>query len=382
MEARSFVDAIQRELHVDFFAGVPDSLLKPLCDELVERFGTRGDRHVVAADEGGAVALACGHWLATGKPGAVYLQNSGIGNAVNPLCSLTNEAVYAVPTFLIVGWRGEPGVRDEPQHVFQGQISRQLLECVGVRVFVLDTRTNEGDLHAFLQEAKALLAKGGAAAVLVRKGALMREPAQPRLRKDCSLTRERAAEIVSSLLPQGAAVVSTTGKLSRELFEIRERRGEGHERDFLTVGSMGHSSMIGLGIAVSQPQRHVVVLDGDGALIMHTGAMAIIGQHKPRHFLHVVINNGAHETVGGMPTASAGMDYRQLAHAMGYVEVGRAANGDELMSEALRLLGAKGPAFLEVVTNESSRANLGRPTTSAYENGRSFQAFLCDGSER
>lgn len=382
MRAKDFVDALADGLGADFFAGVPDSLLRPLTDELADRFGTDGAQHVVAADEGGAVALACGHWLATGRPGVVYMQNSGIGNAVNPLCSLTNEAVYAVPTFLVVGWRGEPGVHDEPQHVFQGQISRELLECVGVRVLVLDCRTTMEELRAFVGEARSLHAEGKAAAVLVRKGALTREGTHAYPGAATPLTRERAVEVISAALPADAAVVSTTGKLSRELFEIREERDEGHGRDFLTVGSMGHSCMIALGVALAQPGRPVVVMDGDGAVIMHTGALAIVGQRAPRRFLHVLVNNGAHETVGGMPTASAGIDYQALARSLGYVAAARAATEDELSRAVPELLAAGGPALLEVVTNTASRADLGRPTTTAYDNGRAFMAYLTKGDAR
>jgi phosphonopyruvate decarboxylase len=305
------------------------------------------------------------------------MQNSGIGNAINPLCSLTNEAVYAVPTFLVVGWRGEPGVKDEPQHVFQGLISPDLLECVGVRTMVLDAGTTGEELRSFLAAARGRFGDGKASAVLVRKGALSRvAPYSYQRHERRALTRERAVEIVTEALPAGAAVVSTTGKLSRELFEIRERRGEGHEADFLTVGSMGHSSMIGLGIALAQPWRRVVVLDGDGAVIMHAGALAIVGQRSPGRYVHVLINNAAHETVGGMPTASQGIDYQSLARSAGYRATYAAESEAEVQSALRRLLDSEGPGFLEVRTSATSRADLGRPTTTALENRDVFREFL------
>lgn len=376
MEVGDFVNALNEGLGIDAFYGVPDSLLRALCDELLERYGL-GKTNVVAADEGGATALAAGHFLATGKPAAVYMQNSGIGNAVNPICSLLNEQVYAIPVLFVVGWRGEPGVHDEPQHVFQGECSEQLLATVGLSVDIIDDDTDRAALEAMLKDVAARFAKGRSAALLVRKGALVRGEKHA-YKGAGGMLREQALEAIVDALPENAAVVGTTGKLSRELFEIRERRGQGHEHDFLTVGSMGHSSMIGLGVALAQPARPVFVLDGDGAAIMHTGALAIVGEHKPRNFVHVVVNNLAHESVGGMPTASPTIDWCAIASACGYVHAESVAAADELPDAIAAALAAQGPAFIEVKTDIGARADLGRPTTTAYDNGRNFQKFLID----
>ena len=376
MEARDFVDVLDEKLGIDAFYGVPDSLLRALCDELLERYGLGGS-FVVAADEGGAAALAAGHFLATGKPAVVYMQNSGIGNAVNPICSLLNEQVYAIPTLFVVGWRGEPGVHDEPQHVFQGECSEQLLATVGLSVDIIDGDTDAEALANILDGVAARFAEGKSAALLVRKGALVRSEKHA-YKGAGGMLREQALEAIVDVLPENAAVVGTTGKLSRELFEIRERRGQGHERDFLTVGSMGHSSMIGLGVALAQPERPVFVLDGDGAAIMHTGALAIVGELKPYNFVHVVVNNLAHESVGGMPTASPTIDWCGIATACGYVHTATVAATDELAGAIADALAADGPAFIEVKTDIGARADLGRPTTTAYENGRNFQKYLMD----
>ena len=376
MEVKGFVDALNNKLGIDAFYGVPDSLLRALCDELLERYGL-GESFVVAADEGGATALAAGHFLATGKPAVVYMQNSGIGNAVNPICSLLNEQVYAIPTLFVVGWRGEPGVHDEPQHVFQGECSEQLLEIVGLSVDIIDGDTDVATLESMLEGVAARFAEGKSSALLVRKGALTR--AEKHAYKGAGgMLREQALEAIVDALPENAAVVGTTGKLSRELFEIRERRGQGHERDFLTVGSMGHSSMIGLGVALAQPERPVFVLDGDGAAIMHTGALAIVGECKPCNFVHVVVNNEAHESVGGMPTASPTVDWCGIAAACGYVHAASVATADELSDAIAAAMAVDGPAFIEVKTDIGARADLGRPTTTAYDNGRNFQKYLMD----
>lgn len=374
LEASSFIDMIQATLGIDAFYGVPDSLLRTLTDEIVDRHGF-GGAHVVAADEGGAAALAAGHYLATGKPALVYLQNSGIGNAVNPICSLLNEAVYGIPVLFVIGWRGEPGVHDEPQHVFQGQCSKDLLESVGLSVGIVSPDTDEGRLIEMIEQVHGRFEAGKSFAFLIRKGALVRQGKHV-YAGDGAMSREEALESVLRALPEGAAVVSTTGKLSRELFEIRERYGQLHESDFLTVGSMGHSSMIGLGIALAQPERVVAVLDGDGACLMHAGAMGVLAQVAPANIVHVLFNNNAHESVGGMPTASSAIDWRSLALAYGYPSAHVADSPASLAEAVGDAVASQGPSFVEAKVNTASRADLGRPTTSAFENGRSFQAFL------
>ena len=375
MDAGVFVETLERKLGVGAYYGVPDSLLRSFTDEVVERYGF-GPRHVVAADEGGAAALAAGRYLATGERSVVYLQNSGIGNAVNPICSLLNEEVYAIPALFVVGWRGEPGVHDEPQHVFQGACSIDLLESVGLSVDVISSETSVDDLLRVLEAIANRFEKGQSAALLIKKGALTRDTKHS-YTHDGPMTRERAVEVASAELPAGCAIVSTTGKLSRELFEIREHLGQSHESDFLTVGSMGHSSRIGLGIALAQPKRTVAVFDGDGACIMHTGALAVLANCAPDNLVHILFNNEAHESVGGMPTASGSVDWPAVARALCYKNA-RTAQSEEELVEAIRLSLAEGarPAFIEVKTDASSRADLGRPTSSAYDNGKAFQAFL------
>jgi len=374
MDVKLFVDTLERELGADSYYGVPDSLLRAFTDEIVERYGFSA-QHVVAADEGGATALAAGHYLATGKPAVVYMQNSGIGNAVNPICSLLNEEVYGIPALFVVGWRGEPGVHDEPQHVFQGKCSRDLLESIGLSVDIVSKETTEGDMVEMMERINARFAEGKSAALLVRSGALERD-VKHSFSQEGPLTRERAVEVAVASLPESAAIVSTTGKLSRELFEIREREGQSHERDFLTVGSMGHSSMIGMGIALAQPMRIVAVLDGDGACLMHTGALAVMASRHPGNVVHVMFNNRAHESVGGMPTASCVVNWCGIALASGYETAVRVENEDALGAAVKDAVASEGPSFIEVVIDTSSRADLGRPTTSAHDNGRAFQAFL------
>lgn len=361
-------------LGIDFYTGVPDSQLKAFIDTLMVREGI-GPKHVVAANEGAACGLAAGHYLATGTPALVYMQNSGIGNAVNPICSLLNDKVYAIPALFIIGWRGEPGVHDEPQHVFQGEITTKLLEVLDIKYFVITKETEESELSDFFKTVKEEFALGHQCAIVVKKGALSTE-AKPVYANTNPMTREHIVNLIIENSKEDDIFVSTTGKLSRELFEAREARNEGHKRDFLTVGSMGHASMIAMGIAREKYGRRVFCLDGDGATIMHMGSLAVAGSDKLSNFVHVLINNGSHETVGGLPTVSEKIDYLKIADGCGYENIFTAKTEEELLDVLKKLNDVKGSCFVEIKSDISSRADLGRPTTTPIQNKNDFMGFL------
>ena len=360
-------------LRFDFFVGVPDSQLKPLCNYLMATYGL-GEHHLIAANEGNAVGLAAGYHLATGKTPVVYMQNSGEGNVVNPLLSLMNDKVYGIPCLFVIGWRGEPGVHDEPQHIYQGEVTLKLLEDMDVAYFVIDRETREDELISKLDEWDALFAAGKQAALVVRKGALSFE-GKVKYENGNGMLREEVIRRVAAAAGEGV-IVSTTGKASRELFEIREARGEGHGKDFLTVGSMGHASSIALGIAKQKKERRVWVIDGDGACLMHMGAMALMGAESPKNVVHIVINNGAHETVGGMPTVASRIDLAGVARACGYPTVLRATNEAELDAALAAAEAVETLVFLEVTAAIGARDDLGRPTTTAKENKEAFMQEL------
>ena len=362
------------KLGIGFYTGVPDSQLKAFTDTLMEKHGV-GKRHVIAANEGAAVGLAAGHYLATGKPALVYMQNSGIGNAVNPICSLIHEKVYAIPVLVLVGWRGEPGVHDEPQHIYQGEITKGLLDCLGVKNFTLSKELAPEELSAIFCEVKQELNAGRQCALIVRKGALETE-LKMKYENNYPMSREEVVNFFVDHMQETDIVVSTTGKLSRELFEAREQRGQSHEKDFLTVGSMGHSSMIAMGIAREKPERRVFCLDGDGAVIMHMGSLAVAGADHLDNFVHVLFNNGAHETVGGLPTVSASLDYPGIAQACGYENIFTAETEEELEELLEKIYAAEGSVFAEIKTNLVSRGDLGRPTTTPVQNKEAFMGFL------
>lgn len=353
----------------EFFAGVPDSQLKPICSYLMKTYGISA-QHIIAANEGNAVALAAGYHLATGKIPVVYLQNSGIGNIINPVASLLHREVYGIPVVFIVGWRGEPGIPDEPQHAYQGQVTLRLLEDMDIRTCVIDSETDEAELARTMMEFRPLLKAGRSVAFVVKHGAFTFED-EVEYRNAYTLRREEVIEHITAVSGEDI-VVSTTGKTSRELFELRERSGVPHKYDFLTVGSMGHSSSIALGIALYAPQKRVWCIDGDGAALMHLGAMAVIGANAPSNLIHVVINNGAHESVGGMPTVADGVDFVAVAKGLGYanaVSVDSIAALDQALSDAVS---ASALTLIEVKAAIGSRRNLGRPTIPPCENKRAF----------
>lgn len=370
MKIENFVNILES----DFFTGVPDSQLKSLCDYLYAKYGTDPHHHIVAANEGNAVALAAGYHLATKQYPVVYMQNSGEGNAVNPMASLMDDHVYGIPAIYVIGWRGEPGVHDEPQHVYQGIITCKLLELMGIDYFVITKETSDEEMKAKMLEYKKLLQTGKSVAFVIKKGALSNDN---KVTYGNSYTDTRESIIETVIKYTGAdPIVSTTGKASRELFELREKYNQGHQHDFLTVGSMGHSSSIALGIAINKPNKRVWCIDGDGALLMHMGALTCIGNYAPNNLVHIVINNECHETVGGMPTNTQKLKLTTIASACGYQKCYQVNDINELNKVLEIVISDKSLTFIEVKASVGARADLGRPTTTAKENKENFMKAL------
>lgn len=372
MKIESFMKEMENA-GIDFYTGVPDSQLKALCDFLMHRYGI-GKTHMIAANEGNCTALAAGYHLATGKIPMVYMQNSGIGNIINPAASLLNDKVYGIPCVFVVGWRGEPGIHDEPQHIFQGEVTIRLLEDMDIQTFVVTKETAESEIAGFLKEAESRFGAGKSIAFVVKKGAFSFDETVA-YENENQMKRE---DIIRSIAQTAGEdiVVSTTGKASRELFEIRESRKESHKYDFLTVGSMGHSSSIALGIAMNQPDQKVWCIDGDGAALMHMGAMAVMGANRPENLIHIVINNGAHETVGGMPTVAGTINLCTIAKGCGYQTVLHVETQPELTDALRTAKTARELVFVEVMSSIGARSDLGRPTTTAKENKENFMKYL------
>jgi len=368
------VESLIKALDADFFTGVPDSLLKPLCNYLMNTYGIDPHHHIIAANEGNCTALAAGYHMATGKVPVVYMQNSGEGNIINPVASLLNDKVYAIPVVFIVGWRGEPGVHDEPQHIYQGEVTRRLLDDMEIGNTVITTDTTEEELQRTMNHYRDVLAKGKDVAFVVEKGALSYD-GKVEYKNNYTMKREEIIQHIAKATGENP-IISTTGKASRELFETRVANGQEHKYDFLTVGSMGHASSIALGVALNKPEQKIWCIDGDGAAIMHMGAMAVIGANAPKNLVHILINNESHETVGGLPTVATSVDMVGVANACKYPYAVSVDNFEDLDRELIKAKSRNELSFIEVKSSIGSRQNLGRPTTTPIENKINFMKFL------
>ncbi|WP_458405503.1 phosphonopyruvate decarboxylase [Methanobrevibacter sp.] len=370
MKVEDFVDV----LNCEFYTGVPDSQLKALCNYLMNTYGIDEKHHIIAANEGNCTALAAGYHLATGKIPVVYMQNSGEGNIINPVASLLNDKVYAIPVIFVIGWRGQPGVRDEPQHIYQGEITCKLLDLMNIENFTIDKDTTVDEIKNVMNGYINLLKSGKQVAFVIKKGALTYD-GEVNYQNDNEMLREEIIEHIVKVTGENP-IISTTGKASRELFEIRDKNHQSHKYDFLTVGSMGHTSSIALGVAINKPDEKVWCIDGDGSVLMHMGAMAVIGNIHPNNLVHIVINNEAHETVGGMPTVAKSIDLISIAKACGYSYVGSIDNFNDLDIELEKIKDSNQLSFIEIKSSMGARDDLGRPTTTTFENKENFMNLL------
>jgi len=384
IHAEDFLSALQAE-QVQFFAGVPDSLLKELCACFSDKLAA--GQHVIAANEGGAIGLAIGQYLATRQPALVYMQNSGLGNIVNPIASLADPQVYGIPMLLVIGWRGEldehgQQIHDEPQHVKQGQITLSQLDVMDIpyQVMTSEIESAHAQIQTLLNQA---IERQGPVALVVRKQSFAPyKKAETKPEPVATLTdklptldsREHMIQQIVSALPAEAAVVATTGMASRELFEYRKAQQAGHGRDFLTVGGMGHASQIACGIALAQPDRQVICIDGDGAMLMHMGSLTISAQQS--NLLHIVLNNGAHDSVGGQPTIAAQLSLAEIASAAGYAQVFSVSGIEDLKTVLQQAVHSGKSSFIEVLCRKGARADLGRPTRTPAQNKQDFMQFL------
>lgn len=365
---------IFRKNGMDFFTGVPDSTFKDFMSFLADNHGkTLTNR--VAAIERDAIGLASGYHLATGKIPIVYMQNSGLGNTVNPITSLADSEVYGIPLVLLIGWRGEPGKHDEPQHKKMGRITIPLLETLEIPYRILPA-DSEGAEEVIRDSIKQASENHKPVALVIKSDILEKYSPEKKAIKQYSLSREEAIKIAAHSLNSLEIIVSTTGKASRELFEYREHQGIGHQKDFLMVGSMGLALSTGAEIAFQKPERKVFIFDGDGAALMSLGSLATVGNYKPSNLYHIIFDNSSYESTGGQPTFSENIDFEKIALACGYRKSVTAKTKEELEGFLKEMKSAEGPYLLVVKVNSSSRKDLGRPTTTPLENKKAFMEFL------
>ena len=363
------------EKEIKFYTGVPDSLLKNFCSYITDH--TDKSNHIIAANEGNALSLGIGYHLSTNKIPLVYMQNSGLGNIINPLLSLADNDVYSTQALLMIGWRGEPGVKDEPQHKKQGRITLDLLDTMEVPYEVLSADDTEQTAIEKISSIINLIKEHGkVSALVVKKNTFEKYSLNKTMKTSYDMYREDAIKIIIDELTNKDIFISTTGVTSRELFEYREELGQSHENDFYTVGGMGHASQIALGVALHNKKNEVYCLDGDGALLMHMGSAAIVAQQDCDNYKHILFNNGAHDSVGGQPTVGFEINFQSIAKSCGYKNVLYADNKNDLKKSLERIKGLDSCCFLEIKVNKGFRADLGRPTTSPIDNKKSFMSFL------
>lgn len=369
MNINTFIEELKNH-HITTITGVPDSLLSVVSDTLIQNNDPKL-HHYVAANEGAAVGIATGSYLASGHPAMVYMQNSGIGNTINPIASLLHQEVYGIPMLFLIGWRGEPGIKDEPQHKFQGRVTTALMDTMEIPYASLDHDTTIEELQMIFKQAEEQFAKGEQFAIIVHKNSFEQAQASA-YQNQYSMAREDAISIILQNMKPNDMMVSTTGKISREVYEQSDMIYHTHERCFLTVGAMGHASMIAFGLSQSKKHDRVICMDGDGAALMHMGSLAFLGTQKPKHYLHIVLNNEAHESVGGMPTGAVGVSYAQIAKTCGYPHAIQVYTKEELLHALTNAFEQTELTMIEVMVMQGARSDLGRPKETPQENKEVF----------
>ena len=357
--------------HINFFCGVPDSLLKDFCAYIFDNT----DNNIITANEGNAIGLAAGHFLSTGYPACVYMQNSGLGNAINPLVSLTDKEVYNIPLLMIIGLRGEVGLKDEPQHIKQGAITDKLLNVLGIKYEILPKNFKYARpiIESAIQYMNGTLEPF---AFIIKKNTFDRYEFINKKIETSTFAREEAIETVLSYLSEKDVIVSSTGFISREIYEIREKTCEKHKQDFLVIGSMGHASSIALGVALEKPDRNVFCLEGDGSFIMHEGVIGVIGSKNLNNYKHIVFNNEAHDSVGGWPTVASNINITKVAFYSGYKKIYSVSSKNELINVLPEFILNNSLSILEIKVKCGAKSNLGRPKESTYECKKNFMKNL------
>ncbi len=356
-----------------FFTGIPDSTFKEWMKFLADEHSKRLT-NIIACNECEATAIASGYHLATGNIGVVYMQNSGEGKTINPLTSLCDPEVYSIPVLLMIGWRGEPGKKDEPQHKKMGKVMIPLLEVLGIPYKILPDNIEEAE-KVISEMKKTAEEKNAPAAIIIKKGIFEDYKEKKKTRTNYEMNREDAIKVVIDNIKGSEVIVSTTGKTSRELFEYRRAKGE-NPRDFYTVGSMGCSASIALGIALQKPNKKILIFDGDGSVLMQMGALSTIGHYKPKNIYHILFDNSSHDSTGGQPTNSSTVNFEKVALGCGYKTAKTAETKEDLIKKLDTTKKSEGPLMLIIKVNQGARKDLGRPTTTPIENKKAFMEFL------
>lgn len=370
IQPASLYDFLQKK-GVSFYTGVPDSLLKSFLTYVQEKAGD--NEHIITANEGLAMGLAAGHYFSTASIPLVYLQNSGLGNIINPLTSLADKEMYGVPMILLIGWRGRPGTKDEPQHLKMGKVTRSLLETLEIPVFEL--QDNEAKCFSIIEEGINIALKQKTPVALLAPEGIFNKYEAPEVKSRYTLQREKVIAQIIDRCKGDEIIVCTTGKIGREFYEQNNKAGKKISKYFLSVGAMGHANHIALGLKLHSDNR-VIMLDGDGAILMHMGALLTIAQHAGTGFMHIIINNGGHESVGGQPTGAFKIDFSTLGESCGYKKCVEIRYAKELKEWLANSFDEKKSSFVEIRTSLTSRNDLGRPSGTPEEWKNDFMKAL------
>ena len=352
-----------KKININFYTGVPDSLMSEFSKSLHFDFNNEG--HIISTNEGSALATGMGYHLATGETPLIYMQNSGLGNFINPYTSLMHQDVYDIPFLLLVGWRGEPGIKDEPQHVFQGKITKDLLNLLEIDTYKVGPKTQ---LSKIIEKIEKNLQNRRPIALLIQKNTFIKDSRSFEVNLELPKRKDALSSLVK-MFDKNSLFISTTGKLSRELFELRVENQLPND-DFYTVGGMGHASAITFGLLQKIKKRKIICLDGDGSILMHTGNLSLIGNGEFENFVHIVFNNSSHESVGGQPNNFKNLDRKGLFGSLGYKNFFLINNIEEL--EKINLNNLTGPIYLEIKVQNSSDPDLMRPNKTPIENKLNF----------
>lgn len=374
INVKKFIKELKKN-NINFYTGVPDSLLKEICNEFDKK---NSSQHILASNEGSAVGIAIGYNLAKDKVPLVYLQNSGLGNIVNPVMSLSHKKVFKTPIFFLIGWRGEvrgsSQIHDEPQHLSQGKATIDLLKLLNIKFKILDANSNFSkiikELHNYAKDNNT------AVALLVRKNSFIKtkkEYFQNKSGHKNYLSRENVIKIINENAPKKIPKISTTGMTSRELYEINVNE-DNIESTFMCVGGMGHSLAIATGIANFKKNKKIICVDGDGSLLMHSGIMSISA--KSKNLIHILLNNGVHDSVGGQRTPSENIEFYKLAREFGYHYAFKASSKKEIISKLKSSLNKNGSVFIEIVCKKGHKSNLLRPLEKPEYYKKKFKNFL------
>jgi phosphonopyruvate decarboxylase len=342
--------------NLNFFSGVPDSVLKNFTNLLINK-----SSHVLATNEGSAVSIGIGYHLSFNKLPCIYMQNSGLANAINPLISIAHKGVYSIPMMMLIGWRGSPGIKDEPQHLIKGKITKNLLKLLGIKYEIIESEKDFNKIKKLINFSKK---KKVPVACLFKKGVLKKVNYHKKFSerstiKNKILRSEVIREILKSI-QNNTKIISTTGYTSRELYQIRKNEGYHKGKDFYMIGGMGHSSSVALGAAFKKNKK-ILCLDGDGSMLMHLGSLHTVGLMNKNNFKHILLNNQSHESVGGQEISFKRVKMEKLIKGLGYSKYIQLKDKKDLKNKIQSVLKYKGSIFLEVLIEKGAIKNLGRP---------------------